>query len=73
VGGPAYGVGAVGTPLAEGKVAIVDGFRLVLTVLVLLGIAVFILLFEKKRAKGIERDLKEMGDERRHGEGRPDD
>ncbi len=53
--------------------AIVDGFRLVLTVLVLLAIAVFILLFEKKRAKGIERDLKEMGDERRHGEGRPDD
>ena len=50
-----------------------DGFRLVLTVLVLLGIAVLILLFERKRARGIERDLREMGEQRRRDEGRPGD
>jgi hypothetical protein len=49
----------------------VDAFGLVLTVVVLLAVAVLILLFEKRRAQGIERDLGEMRDEqRRHGEGR---
>jgi hypothetical protein len=46
----------------------VDAFRLVATVVVLIGVAVFILLFEKKRATRIERDLSEMGRRRRRRE-----
>jgi hypothetical protein len=42
----------------------VDAFRLLMTVVVLIAVAVFILLFEKKRATRIERDLSEMS--RRH-------
>jgi hypothetical protein len=33
-------------------------YSLIVTVLVMLGIAVFILLFERKRARQIERDLR---------------
>jgi hypothetical protein len=52
----------------------VDTFRVVVTILVLLGVALLILLFEKKRAKRIERDLKDMADEQRRGRERhPDD
>jgi hypothetical protein len=40
-------------------------FGLIVTVLVLLGMVVFILLFERRRAKGIERDLREPPDHRR--------
>ena len=51
-----------------------DTFRVVVTILVLLGVALLILLFEKKRAKRIERDLKDMADEQRRGRERhPDD
>lgn len=32
------------------------------TVIVMIGVAVCILLFEKKRARRIERDLRSMGD-----------
>jgi hypothetical protein len=45
----------------------VEAFRAVATIVVLVGVAVFILLFEKKRAQGIERDLKRAADERRGG------
>lgn len=70
--GPAYWIGTW-VRVSEGEVRIVDAFRLVLTVVVLLAIALFILAFEKKRAKGIERDLKEMRDaQRRDGEDRTD-
>lgn len=34
---------------------------LVLTIVVLVGVAIAIMLFERKRAEGIERDLHEMG------------
>ena len=37
----------------------------ILTIVVLVGVAVFILLFEKKRATRIERDLGEMADRQR--------
>ncbi len=40
-----------------------DAFGVVLTVIVLVGVAVFILLFERKRATRIERDLRNMADE----------
>ena len=36
----------------------VSAFGVVLTVAVLVGIAVFILVFERRRAKEIERDLR---------------
>ena len=39
-----------------------DALGVVLTAIVLVGIAVFILLFEKKRAQRIERDLHEMAE-----------
>jgi Sec-independent protein translocase protein TatA len=42
-----------------------DAFRLIATVVVLIAVAVFILLFEKKRATRIERDLSEMSRQRR--------
>ena len=40
-------------------------YRLVLTVVALVAIAVAILLFERKRATRIERDLREMRDRAR--------
>ena len=40
-------------------------FGAVLTVVVLVGVAVFILLFERKRATAIQRDLTDMARERR--------
>lgn len=42
-----------------------DTFRVVLIIVVLLGVALFILLFEGRRARGIERDLRKMAQERR--------
>jgi len=52
----------------------VDAFGLGLTILVLVGVALFILLFERKRATRIQRDLREMADEQGQGpdDGRPD-
>lgn len=44
-------------------------FGVVLTVAVLVGVAVFILAFERKRAKEIERDLRQGARERREGPG----
>jgi hypothetical protein len=44
-----------------------DVYRLVLTVLVMAGVVVAILLFEKRRAQGIERDTRDMA------RGRPED
>ena len=44
-----------------------DAFRLVVTVVVMVGVVVAILLFEKRRARGIERDT------RRVAQGRPTD
>ena len=44
-----------------------DVYRLVLTVLVMAGVVVAVLLFEKRRAQGIERDTRDMG------RGRPED
>ena len=38
----------------------VDVYRLVLTVLVMAAVVVAILLFEKRRAQGIERDTRDM-------------
>lgn len=40
-----------------------DAFGLVLTIVVLVGVAIFILLFERKRATRIQHDLREMADE----------
>lgn len=37
-----------------------DAFRLLVTVLVMVGVVVAILLFEKRRARGIERDTRRM-------------
>jgi hypothetical protein len=37
-----------------------DVYRLVLTVLVMAAVVVAILLFEKRRAQGIERDTRDM-------------
>ncbi|MEX0426975.1 hypothetical protein AB3X52_05025 [Nocardioides sp. DS6] len=37
-----------------------DAFRLIMTVVVLAAIVVLILLFERRRAKQIERDLKDQ-------------
>jgi len=42
-----------------------DAFRVVLTIVVLVAVVILILLFEKKRAKQIERDVKGMAQERR--------
>lgn len=49
-----------------------DSFGMVLTIVVLVGVAVFILLFEKKRAKQIERDLRGTADEQRRRRKPPD-
>lgn len=40
-----------------------DAFGLLATIVVLLGVATLILLFEKKRAKQIQRDLEDMARE----------
>jgi len=45
---------------------------LVATIVVLVGVAVFILLFERQRARGIERDLRDQGRGRREDGGDPD-
>lgn len=42
-----------------------NAFSVVVTIAVLLGVAVLILLFERRRARQIERDLKDMADERK--------
>jgi hypothetical protein len=42
-----------------------DVFALVVTVVVLVGVVVFILMFERQRATRIERDLRDMGRRRR--------
>ena len=42
-----------------------DPFGVVLTIVALLGVALLILLFERKRARRIQRDLRRMADERR--------
>ena len=39
-------------------------YALVVTVVVMIGVVVFILLFERKRARQIEHDLHEMGERR---------
>jgi uncharacterized membrane protein affecting hemolysin expression len=49
-----------------------DAFRLVLTVVVMLGVVAAILLFERRRAQRIERDTREMA-EGRHPEDDEDD
>ena len=46
----------------------VDAFRLLVTVLVMVGVVVAILLFERRRAERIERDTQQMGRDRRDGE-----
>jgi len=38
-------------------------FGLIVTIVVLVAVAVFILLFERKRARQIEHDLHEMGEQ----------
>ena len=43
-----------------------DAFRLVATVVVMVGVVVAILLFERRRAEGIRRDTRRMA------QGRPD-
>jgi len=42
-------------------------FGVVLTVAVLVGVAIFILAFERKRARQIEHDLRDGARERRDG------
>lgn len=44
-----------------------DAFGVVLTVVVLVGVAVFILAFERRRVREIERDLRDQSKERRSG------
>lgn len=39
-----------------------DAFRLVATLVVVAGVVVAILLFEKRRARGIERDTRRMAE-----------
>lgn len=39
-----------------------DAFRLVLTILVMTGVVVAILLFERRRAERIERDTRRMAE-----------
>ncbi|CUR61400.1 hypothetical protein NOCA1240503 [metagenome] len=41
-----------------------DAFRLVLTVVVMVGVVVAIMLFERRRARGIERDTRAMAEGR---------
>ena len=51
-----------------------DIYRLVLTILVTTGVVVAILLFERRRARGIERDTREMAEGREdRGDDGPDD
>jgi hypothetical protein len=53
-----------------------DAFRLLATVLVMTGVVVAILLFEKRRAEGIRRDTRRMAEGRdpdRHEPPRDDD
>jgi hypothetical protein len=45
----------------------VNAFGLVLTVVVLVGVALLILLFERRRATRIQHDLRHMADERGEG------
>lgn len=40
-------------------------FGLVVTVVVTLGVVVLILLFERKRARRIQRDLRDQGEQQR--------
>ena len=40
-----------------------DVFGVVLTIVVLVGVALFILLFERKRATRIQHDLRELAEE----------
>lgn len=42
-------------------------YALIVTVAVMIGIAVFILLFERRRAREIERDLHDQADRTRAG------
>jgi uncharacterized membrane protein affecting hemolysin expression len=42
-----------------------ETYRLVATVVVMLGVVVAILLFERRRARQIERDVRRMAEERR--------
>jgi uncharacterized membrane protein affecting hemolysin expression len=45
-----------------------DAFRLALTVVVMIGVVVAILLFERRRAERIQRDTQEMARDRPPGE-----
>lgn len=47
-----------------------EAFGLVVTIVVLVGVALSILLWERKRAIRIQRDLRDMADEPKHE--RPD-
>ena len=49
-----------------------DAFRLVLTVVVMVGVVVAILLFERRRARAIERDTRDMAQGRETGDGEED-
>ena len=49
-----------------------DAFRLVLTVVVMVGVVVAILLFERRRARAIERDTRDMARGRETGDGEND-
>jgi hypothetical protein len=51
----------------------VDAFGAGVTIAVLLAVALFILLFEKKRATGIQRDLKNSADEQHRNGHTPND
>lgn len=51
--------------LIDGREVGVDTYSVVLTIVVLLAVALLILLFERKRARQIERDLQEMARQRR--------
>jgi uncharacterized membrane protein affecting hemolysin expression len=50
-----------------------DVYRLVLTILVMAGVVVAILLFEKRRAQGIERDTTDMARGREDRDDPPDE
>ena len=41
-----------------------DAFGVVLTAVVLVGVAIFILMFERQRARQIDSDLRSSADER---------
>lgn len=45
-----------------------DAFRLVLTVVVMVGVVVAILLFERRRARAIERDTRDIAQGRATGD-----